>query len=736
MTTIPTSRSVVRSCVAPLLGYAIAVGAALVLMILLVTAIAVSERGGGDSDPADDLDIQAIGTLIGMPFQVVGMALGGSLQLGDGEFGLSLFAPPLLVTAVFVVAVFLLSKRSERATPTASTAERAILAASGALATAVVATALTRLLAMRDDDLTMHAATVGLFFGTLVLSGSAALLGRQAASGSLWPRWLPADARRAAHLVSQHLLVALAVLIPVATLWMLMESGLEAALYSLVWAPTIAFGAFSLGHLGALTALGEHQFAWDLGWFPGTALPLIAILLSVVASVAWHLRRGRDKALLAQPASWASLPVAYGVAALAVCMVSTVGISGAFYGVDGGVTFHAAYWLIPVLAVWGGAIEALSRFAAPALAAALPHTLTQRMAKGPAHVVSAPVVPTQRIPMSPTDRARAKRAIIGVAVVGGLGLIGIITVSIIGAAAFNPEKRAEAYLDALVDADAEEALSLSSVDDDEASDALLDNEIYSAAEDRPTGYEITDVEKDGDTATVTVDLEGVEDGDDVELILEADGRRALLFRDWKVADAGLASEVTVSVPESSTALEANGVVLPGGGVGGDVDFWALPGSYTFNPYGDSKWLESGDARTVVPASESYGIYAEVDDPQPSTELKEHVDSAIAEWVNGCMAVTELDPADCPQNAYPSGDKQRKVAWTLGTMPTVSWDNFYGAFPVSLYSDSGEATLTFEYDASYGFGAAEWTEESEDVSLYIGVQVDLVDDEPQVTFETD
>lgn len=726
----------VRSCVAPLLGYATAVGAALVLMVLLVIAIAVSEGGGGDSDPASDLDIKAIGTLIGIPFQVVGMALGGSLQLGDGEFGLSLFAPPLLVTAVFITAVYLLSKRSERTAPTASTVERAILAATGAVATAVVATTLTRLLAMRDDDMAMHAATVGLFFGTLVLSGSAAMLGRQAAVGSLWPRWLPADARRAAHLVSQHLVVALAVLIPVATIWMLVENGLEAALYSLVWAPTIAFGAFSLGHLGTLTALGEHQFAWDLGWFPGLALPLIAVLLSVAASVAWHLRRGQDKALLAQPASWASLPVTYGVAALAVCLVSTVGISGAFYGVGGGVTFHAAYWLILVLALWGGAIEALSRFAAPALAGALPPALAQRMSKGPAHVVSAPVAPTQRIPMSPSDRARAKRAVVGVAVVGGLGLIGIITVSIIGAAAFNPEKQAEAYLDALIDADAEEALSLSSLDGDEASDDLLNNEIYGAAEDRPTGYEITDVEKDGDTATVTVDLEGVEDGDDVELVLEADGRRAVLFRDWKVADGGLASDVTVSMPASSTTLEANGVVLTDGGAGEDVDFWALPGSYTFNPYGDSKWLESGGSRTVVPASDSYGIYAELDDPMPTTELKERVDSAIEEWVNGCMAATEVDPADCPQDAYPSGDKQRKVAWTLGTMPTVSWDNFYGTFPVSLYSDTGEATVTYEYDASYGFGAAEWTEESEDVSLYIGVQVHLVDDEPQVTFDSD
>lgn len=335
--------------------------------------------------------------------------------------------------------------------------------------------------------------------------------------------------------------------------------------------------------------------------------------------------------------------------------------------------------------------------------------------------------------MSPPDRARAKKALIGTGVIGGLGLVAFVAMSVVGSAMFAPEKRAEAYLDALVEGDAEEALDLAPVDEDEASDALLTNQIYGAADDRITGYEITDVEEYGDNVTVTVDLEGVEDGDNVELTLEQDGRRALFFHDWNVEEGGLASEVTVPVPESSSSLEANGASISVQG-GEDVDLWALPGSYTFNPYGDSEWLEPVDSRTVVQAS-SWGAYAEIDAPEPSDALKSLVDSEIAELVNGCMDATEPDPGDCPQEIYPYGDEQRNLTWTLVTMPTVSWDGFDGTFPADLYSDAdGEAIATYEYDESYGYGKPEWVEETEEATLFVNATVDLVKGEPRVTFE--
>jgi len=735
-TTVPTLWSVLRSAGAPLLAYAISLGASLVLMALVVLAIALEADGSGGDEPSGDIDIKVIGTLIGIPFQIAGMALGGSIGLGDDEFALHLFAPPLFITAVFVSAVLWLSRRSERATPTNSTVERAILAGCGALATAVVALVATRALAMRDDDVVMHAATLGLFLWTLLLAGVAAFAGRQSVHGSLWPRWAPTDVRRGVQLVTQHVLAWVVLLVPIAVVWMLVDSGLDAALYALVWGPTLALGAFAMGHVGAVTAAGETAFAWDLGWFPGIVLPLLAVVFTLVASLAWHLRRGQDRAWLANPASWATLPIAYAVGALLVCMVSTVRLSGALFGVDGAITYSGAYWLIPVLVLWGVAIEVASRFVAPAVAGALPGVLARRLAKGPAHPLPpAPAGPPQRIPMSPADRARARRGLIAAGLIGGVGLLGVLVLSIVGSTLADPEKRAEAYLDAVVAGDIDKVVDLAPVDEDEASLALLTEEVYAAADDRITGYEITDVEEFGDTITVTVDLEGPEDGDDVELTLTPDGKRALFFDDWKVDEGGLAREVTVSVPDTSTSIEANGVTV--GAIGGeDADFWALPGSYVFNPYGDNPWLEASDEPTSVPAEDTFGVYAESGQPGPSDQLREKVDTAIADWVNACMKATELSPEDCPQDAFGSGDTQRKVRWTLTTMPTVSWSYFDGSFPFNLSSEmTGEATVSYEYDASYGFGTPDWTKETEQEDLYVNATVDLVDGEPVVTFES-
>ncbi len=234
--------------------------------------------------------------------------------------------------------------------------------------------------------------------------------------------------------------------------------------------------------------------------------------------------------------------------------------------------------------------------------------------------------------------------------------------------------------------------------------------------------------------TVTVDLEGVEDGDAVELTLESDGSRALLFDDWKIAEGGLASVVTVPVPESTSSLHANGVSIPLES-SDFVDLWALPGSYAFDPYGGSEWLEPVDGRTVVPAS-TWGLYAVIGEAEPSEELKDLVDAEIATWVEGCMASTDADPADCPQEVYPFGDDYRNLTWSLVTMPTVSWEGFYGTFPADLWSEAdGEATATYEYDESHGIGKPDWTDETEETTFSVDLEVDLVDGEPQVTFES-
>lgn len=736
--TIPTARTALRGCVPPLLAYGVALLAALVVAIVLIAAIALTDGGSSSDDPSSTIDIEAIATLIGIPVQLAAMALGGSVSLGDSEFQMGLYAPPLVITAVFAAAAFVLSRRAERAKPSPSTAERLIVAAAGATVTAVAALIVTFALAMRDDGTAMHAADVGLFFGTWLLAGSASYAGRRSAHGSLWPRWFGTTWRRGAHLVTQHVLAWL-VVIPLAAGWLWVSGDLEAALYGLVWAPTMALDAFAMGHLGALSVAGEQGMAWELGWFPGIVLPLLGIALTVVAAIGWHLRRtstngAPEPTPLTYPANWLVLPVSYAVGALVVCLLSTMRLTTVLFGHDDSASAHGAYWLIPVLAVWGLAVEALSLFVAPRLAGALPPTLTRRLAHGPvAPAPAATPAPGSAGPMSPADRVRAKKALIGVGAVAGAALVLGIIYSVLSSQLADPKDRAEEYLDALVDGDVEAVTTLSEIDGDEASEVFLTDAVYAAAGDRITGYEITDVEESGDSATVTVDLEGPEGGSDVELTLTADGHRALLFKDWKVDDGGLAREVTVSIPDSSATLAANGVAtdVPGGE---DTDFWLLPGSYVFDPYGASEWLEPATTPTSVPAEDTWGIYAEVGDPAPSDALKEYVDSAVSDLLEECMAATELDPANCPQEAYAYSDDQRKVVWTLDSSPTVDWSAFYGSFPADLSTTGGSATVTYESDESYGFGRPDWQKETEQVDLYLYLIVNLVAGEPKVGFD--
>ncbi|MBU2694684.1 hypothetical protein [Pimelobacter sp. 30-1] len=77
-----------------------------------------------------------------------------------------------------------------------------------------------------------------------------------------------------------------------------------------------------------------------------------------------------------------------------------------------------------------------------------------------------------------------------------------------------------------------------------------------------------------------------------------------------------------------------------------------------------------------------------------------------------------------------------MTWRLASAPTSSWSGFDGTFPAELSSDeAGEAVVSYEYDASYGFGAPDWTTESDEDSLYVNATVDLVDGEPRVTFSS-
>ena len=158
----------------------------------------------------------------------------------------------------------------------------------------------------------------------------------------------------------------------------------------------------------------------------------------------------------------------------------------------------------------------------------------------------------------------------------------------------------------------------------------------------------------------------------------------------------------------------------------------FPGTYDLNPYGDSHWLKADDSGSVVSPQDSYA-YLELPEPNPSDELMEEINSQLDAYLAKCMSSTEVDPDGCPNSTY-AGTDVRNVKWTLTQEPTADLSYFDGTFPADLDFSDASAEVTYESDESYGFGAPDWTKQSESVDLYLSGSVDVDGDTVKVSFD--
>jgi hypothetical protein len=688
-------------------------------MILIVVAANVGSTGADTGVESDDTN--SIGVLIGMPFQVAGMALLGSLHFTEDGVRASLFLPPLVLTCLYLMMTARAARRAE-VVPAAGT--RTLLAIGVGLAAAVIATPLTWVLAMRADGAAVHTASVSLFFGVWVLTALASFVGTSSAAGAVRPAWVPADYAAAARLWGSSVAVWLVASMVVLTVVAAVKVGLWVAILFPVWGVTVGLYSYALGNLGSVSFGGEHINVGDFSAVWTIVMIVAAIALAVLTSIAWHLRRDTRQASLAQPGSWTVLPATYAVGGILVWLVPSVVLSGGMGEFGGSATLQPAFWIVFVLAIWGAAVEVASRFVAPSLETALPPQM-RAVLRGPDRVVGSPVAETdpavEARPISPEERARYRKIAIASGVLVAIGVVGWITVSIVNSQLYGPADQAAAYLDAVVDGDLDTAKDLAPTDDDEADDSLLNSKIYGASESRITGYEIGDVDEDGDTVTVDVRLEGLDGTADAALVMAKDGRTSILFDKWRVADGGLASVVSLAMPEGATDLSVNGEAVES--VGDNV--WLMPGSYDFDAFSGNKWLESSGELVTVALDEDYQ-YAEVPGAGASNAFREEVQAQIDAYLDACMTSTDLEPENCPNSSYAFGDV-RGVTWTLEQAPTADFDSFDGTFPADLgYGESGRATVTYEADQSYGYGPRDWQPQTEETDLYLN-SVTVTDD---------
>lgn len=703
---------------APLTAYAVTLLAGVVLAVLTIIALSSSGAEGEVGDASEA--VEGLFAFIALPFQLAAMALAGRIGLGDDELSVSLLGLPLLLTATYVVVALRTASRSERRTPSTTRGERALTSGAAALVAVVVVSVLTRIFALRSDGESLHALSISLVLGTLVLTFVADFVGRELVTASLpdpLRSWLPAVTVWLFH-VTLWLVVALPVLFVLT--WV--QEGFRLALSLPLWGPTGGLWTYAMGHLSGVGALGFHTFAWS---GDGVLAPLGllggALVAAVAASVLWHLRSGRSAVELTQPASWVRLPAVFAAGGLVITLVSAISVGGTLFGASGSATIAPALWTFLLLGVWGAAIEALSRTIAPRLVPSLPEGLATR-ARGTA-VVAKNASPAPD-PLTPEQARKVRR----IALVGGAVVVvvvgGAVAVSVINSMLYSPEKVAQDYLDAVADGDVEAALELAPAPDGEST--LLTDEIYAAAADRPTSYSLGESTSFGGSMYVEVDAEGGVGGTG-DLTLEEGDKRFGLFDQWEVT-SGLASSLSMPTSAGQT-ISVNGVEVE---VTEEyADYAVLPGTYSIDSFAASEWFDA-EASTVEVALGDYAM-AEQSEPEPSSALEEQIDGALTEWLGTCMDSTEPEPEDCPQTAYVYGDV-RNLSWELSTPPTIDFSYFDPSFPMSLSAMDGVATATYEVDESYGFGPKEWAEETEESSLYIDITVEEVGDALSVDFE--
>ena len=508
------------------------------------------------------------------------------------------------------------------------------------------------------------------------------------------------------------MVVAVAVITVVAAV----NEGLWVSVLFPLWGITVGLYSYAIGHLGDVYVAGEGTNIGDFSAVWSIVLVMGAVALAVLTSLAWHLRRDTREASLAQPGSWAVMPVTYAIGGLLVWLLPSVVVRGGYGALGGSVTLQPAFWLVFVLIAWGVAVEVASRLLAPRLVTALP-TRLHALLRGP-ELVEAPsgsdTVPAlvEARPLTAEERARYKRIGIVAGALAAVGIVGWISVSVVNSQIYGPKDQAAAYLDAVVDGDLDKVTDLAPTDD-RADDSLLTNSIYRAASTRITGYDVGDIDEDGDTVTVEVKLKGLDGSVDAELSLEKDGHNSVLFDKWALTDGGLAKAVSLYVPDGAGDLTVNDVAVDP--VGGDV--WLLPGDYVFNAFANNQWLESTGEPFTVAADEDYQ-YAELPGAVASNAFREEVQRQVDSYIATCIASTELDPDGCPNSAY-GGSDVRNVVWTLDQAPTPAFEYFDGAFPADLsYGESGHAPSPTRPTGTLRLRRARLATRTEESDLYL------------------
>jgi hypothetical protein len=311
-----------------------------------------------------------------------------------------------------------------------------------------------------------------------------------------------------------------------------------------------------------------------------------------------------------------------------------------------------------------------------------------------------PIPPTGSGPsgQSGAETPRKKRrrgpiiAIISSVVVLILLIAGGIVGYSVGTAAHAPENQVTAYLDALVDGDAAEALKLAGTEVDADADVLLTNKAYAEVVDRPSAYEIGRTTTSGDTATVTATVTQGDTELTEEFTLQKDGKDAIFFDKWALEEVPLGTITVGMTGPSAVAPAVGGIAIPEGA----ESLRALPGTYEVGLAEDNEFYSVEAQQVTVEGFTGSAAAPSADLTVALTDAgTQKANDAVNAWLDACQASTEFDPAGC--SFYATGKNPAytytNTTWKLEPRPTFTIGEWNGTGYRVSTGATGQANLT-------------------------------------------
>ncbi|WP_129590489.1 hypothetical protein [Cryobacterium aureum] len=751
------------------------------------------------------------GWLVSGSVQLVALSTFGQLGASaDVEFFVSFAGSvavgvlPLLVLAALLAGSYVSSRFVGRGVWHASSA--LILSAVSGLTLAIGVTVLAAVLPVKFPDLQLDipigstsAASVGSFLGALVIGFAVSYVARlQATDG--WSRlvaratWLPWGTVRIASLHLGGFIAVLAVVLAILT--PLSEADEFIGVLP-VFLLTIAINAVVIGMLGVFSAdlsdldrvlasLGgasDEQTQQNLSVFTDGItgyvwlIVLLAVILAVVASLLLAVRRNRVRPA---PLSWLATIATYLVCGLILQLLGSALVTASMTAPENASasgTFGPAAWTFLIFAIWGAAVEALTRFVAPVVLAYATPGVIGALVKLSGQERLLPVVPT--VPLVPAaagtpfaaagmpntidpasasaasaypatagqpgaaplpfatstmSPATAKRVKVGAIIVGAAVLLviaGSVAGGIVRSSVFGPQNVATAYLDSLEKGNATTALKLlgSSAD---AGDGLLSNDIFGLATDRIEDAAISDVSIVGDVAQIEVHFKQGGVADSAVLKLTRTSTDWLIADHWSILNAE-PGQIDVYLPSrmDDVDLEANGASV-GTTKDGGLNLPAFPGTYEVAIPATDYFEESSVTYVVSGLLGGSGEFESSDDvftATPTAEYEAAALDAVNTLITTCLAAGDAASDDCPYMGYISS-YYSNVVYTLVTEPDLTVDLSYEEGGLTVSTDT-YGVVTMAYDVNYGF-SSEIRHETEENYLTITAEVNVVDGEVVVT----